>query len=212
MQEVKSQKSKMKNNRLKTVVNDKISSLKKAAPKANNKSSKNKNLKPFISSKKIQARVKQLARQINKDYAGKVPIFIGVLNGSFIFISDLVREVKLNVEIDFLKLSSYGDSKISSGEVRLLKDLNCQITGRDIIIVEDIIDSGLSIKFIRDLILAHQPETLEFCALLMKKGLSNLSFNIKYTGFEIDNKFVVGYGLDFAQKYRNLREIAILRN
>lgn len=168
------------------------------------------NLKPFISSEKIQGRVKELAQCISSDYAGKVPIFIGVLNGSFIFISDLVREVSIDVEIDFLKLSSYGDSKISSGEVKLLKDLNCQIEGRDIIIVEDIIDSGLSIKYIRDLVLTHNPSSLEFCTLLMKKGLSNLTFDIKYTGFEIDNKFVVGYGLDYAQKYRNLKEICIL--
>lgn len=172
----------------------------------------NKNLKTFISSKKVAARVKSLARKISNDYAGKVPIFIGVLNGSFIFISDLVREVTVDVEIDFLKLSSYGDSKISSGDVKLLKDLNCQIEGRDIIIVEDIIDSGLSIKYIRDMVLAQNPATLEFCTLLMKKGLSNLCFNIKYIGFDIENKFVVGYGLDYAQKYRNLKEIAILLN
>ncbi len=176
------------------------------------KSKKKNNLKPFISSKDISKRVKQIAKKINKDYADKVPIFIGVLNGSFIFISDLVRQVKLDVEIDFLKLSSYGDSKISSGEVKLLKDLNCQIDNRDIIIVEDIVDSGLSLKYIRDLVLSHNPTSLEFATLLMKRGLSNLEFNVKYVGFEIENKFVVGYGLDFAQKYRNLKEICILKN
>jgi len=173
---------------------------------------RNNNLKSFISSKDIDKRVKHIAKKISKDYAGKVPIFIGVLNGSFIFISDLVRQLKLDVEIDFLKLSSYGDSKISSGEVKLLKDLNCQIENRDIIIVEDIIDSGLSIKYIRDLVLSHNPASLEFAALLMKKGLSSLDFKIRYVGFEIENKFVVGYGLDFAQKYRNLKEICILKN
>ena len=170
------------------------------------------NLKPFISSKEIAKRVKQIAKEIGKDYSGKVPIFIGVLNGSFIFISDLVRRVKLDVEIDFLKLSSYGDSKISSGEVKLLKDLNCQIENRDIIIVEDIVDSGLSIKYIRDLVLSQKPASLEFVTLLMKKGLSKLDFDIKYIGFEIENEFVVGYGLDYAQKYRNLKEICILKN
>ncbi len=172
----------------------------------------NSNLKPYISKARIQERVKHIARKINKDYEGKVPIFIGVLNGSFIFISDLVRELKVDTEIDFLKLSSYGDSKISSGEVRLLKDLNCTIEGRDIIVVEDIIDSGLSIKYIRDLILSHKPASLEFVALLLKKGLSNLDFEIKYTGFRVPDKFVVGYGLDYAQKYRNLKEICILKN
>ena len=183
-----------------------------AKEKTEKKSSRKSNLKPFISSKDIDKRVKNIAKKINKDYAGKVPIFIGVLNGSFIFISDLVRQIKLDVEIDFLKLSSYGDSKISSGEVKLLKDLNCQIDNRDIIIVEDIVDSGLSIKYIRDLVLSHNPASLEFATLLMKKGLSNLDFKIKYVGFEIENKFVVGYGLDFAQKYRNLKEICILKN
>ncbi len=177
----------------------------------NKKDFNNKNLKAFITSARIIKRVKQLAKVINKDYKNRVPIFIGVLNGSFIFISDLVRAVKLDVEIDFLKLSSYGDSKISSGEVKLLKELNCQIEGRDIIIVEDIVDSGLSAKYIRNLVLQHCPNSLEFCTLLMKKGLSNLDFDIKYVGFEIENKFVVGYGLDYAQKYRNLKSIAVLK-
>ncbi len=169
-------------------------------------------LEPFIGEEKIRSRVKELAAQIDTDYAGKTPIFIGVLNGSFIFISDLVRAVSVETEIDFLKLSSYGDSKISSGQVRLLKDLNCTIDGRDIIIVEDIVDSGLSIKYIRDLVLSHQPASLQFVTLLMKRGLSNLDFDIKYIGFEIGSEFVVGYGLDYAQKYRNLKEICILKN
>jgi len=123
-----------------------------------------------------------------------------------------VRRVKLDTEIDFIKLSSYLDSKISSGNIKLLKQLNCTITNRDIIVVEDIIDTGLSVKYIRNLISRYKPASLEFAALLFKKGLSNLDFNIKYTGFKITNKFVVGYGLDFAQKYRNLKEIYILKN
>lgn len=173
-------------------------------------------LKPYISRTKISERVKKLASRISRDYRKKnssgVPIFIGVLNGSFIFISDLVRELKIDIEIDFLKLSSYGDTKISSGEVKMLKDLNCTIEGRDIIVVEDIVDSGLSLKYIRDLILSHNPASLEFAALLYKKGLSSLDFDVKYIGFKIPNKFVVGYGLDFAQRYRNLKEIFILKN
>lgn len=173
-------------------------------------------LKPYISKSKISRRVKRLASKISKDYRNRntngVPIFIGVLNGSFIFISDLVRELEIDAEIDFLKLSSYGDSKISSGNVKMLKDLNCTIDGRDIIVVEDIVDSGLSLNYIRDLILSHNPASLEFAALLYKKGLSNLDFAIKYIGFKIPNKFVVGYGLDYAQKYRNLKDICILKN
>ncbi len=174
-------------------------------------SSKN-GLNLYIDRLTINKRVRELADRISKDYKGKVPIFIGVLNGAFIFMSDLVRQVKLDTEIDFLKLSSYGENKISSGNVRLLKDINCPITDRDIIIVEDIIDSGLSIKFIRDLIAIHKPNSLEFASFLFKKGLSNLDFNIKYVGFKIPNKFVVGYGLDYAQKYRNLKSLYILKN
>jgi len=174
-------------------------------------SSKN-GLKLYIDRLTINKRVRELADRISKDYKGKVPIFIGVLNGAFIFMSDLVRQVKLDTEIDFLKLSSYGENKISSGNVRLLKDINCPIADRDIIIVEDIIDSGLSIKFIRDLIAIQKPNSLEFASFLFKKGLSNLDFNIKYVGFKIPNKFVVGYGLDYAQKYRNLKSLYILKN
>lgn len=168
-------------------------------------------LKSYISKTRIEKRVKKLARKISRDYKGKTPILIGVLNGSFIFISDLAREITVDLEIDFIKLSSYGDSKISSGEVKMLKELNAAVEGRDIIIVEDIVDSGLSVKFIRDLILTQKPASLEFVTLLFKKGLSSLDFKIKYIGFKIPNKFVVGYGLDFAQKYRDLKEIFILK-
>jgi hypoxanthine phosphoribosyltransferase len=169
-------------------------------------------LKLYIRSSKIQRRVKKIAQKISKDYKGKIPVVVGVLNGSFIFISDLVRELDIEVEIDFLKLSSYGESKISSGQVTILKELNCQIEGRDIIVVEDIVDSGVSVKYIRDVILANKPASLEFVSLLFKKGLSDLDFDIKYVGFKIPNKFVVGYGLDFAQKYRNLKHIYILKD
>lgn len=168
-------------------------------------------LKTYISEARIQKRVKKLARKISKDYKGRVPILIGVLNGSFILISDLSRAITVDLEIDFIKLSSYGDSKISSGEVKMLKELNCPIEGRDIIVVEDIVDSGLSVKYIRDLILSQNPASLEFVTLLFKKNISNLDFEVKYIGFKIPNKFVVGYGLDYAQKYRNLKEIFILK-
>jgi len=170
------------------------------------------NLKEYISKKKISKRISQLAKKINKDYKGKKPIFIGILNGSFIFLADLIREVKVECEIDFLKLSSYGDEKISSGEVKQLKELNCQIENRDIIIVEDIVDSGLSVKYIKDIILAKNPASLKFISLLFKKNTSNLDFRIDYVGFEIDNKFVIGYGLDFAQSYRNLNAVYVLHN
>lgn len=164
----------------------------------------------FIKHSVIKKRIKELANQINRDYKDSIPIFIGVLNGSFIFLSDLIREINIHCEIDFFKLSSYGDSKISSGEVKMLKDLNCEVKGRDIIIVEDIIDSGLSMTYIRKIIMNQKPRSFRVATLLFKKDVSNLKFKIDYIGFEIENKFVVGYGLDFAQKYRNLNGIYVL--
>jgi hypoxanthine phosphoribosyltransferase len=160
-----------------------------------------------ISETRIKKRVKELADQINKDYEGRVPIFIGVLNGSFIFFADLVRHIVLDCEVDFLKLSSYGDAKISSGDVRMLKELNCQVRDRDIIIVEDIVDSGLSIEFMKRLILREQPRSLKIAALLFKKEVARINFALDYVGFEIPTYFVIGYGLDYAQKVRNLRSI-----
>ena len=124
--------------------------------------------------------------------------------------SDLIREIKVNCEIDFLKLSSYGDSKISSGQVKTLKELNCELKGRDVIIVEDIIDTGLSMDFILKTIKSQKPESVRIASLLIKKGTPKFNFKIDYLGFEIENKFVVGYGLDFAQKYRNLKGIYVL--
>jgi hypoxanthine phosphoribosyltransferase len=161
----------------------------------------------FISEEKIRARIKEIAERINIDYAGKAPIFIGILNGSFIFLADLIREVNVDCEMDFFKLSSYGDSKISSGQVKMLKDLNCKVTDRDIIIVEDIVDSGLSIQFIKNLIDKENPKSLKFVSLLVKKGLQKIDFSIDYVGFEIPPDFVIGYGLDYAQKVRNLKAV-----
>ena len=161
----------------------------------------------YLSEEQIQRRVKEIAARINEDYRGKVPIFIGILNGSFIFFSDLVREISLDCEVDFLKLSSYGDAKISSGQVRLIKDLNCQVNGRDIIVVEDIIDSGLSIDFMKKLVMRENPASFAVVTLLLKKSVAKVSFPIDYVGFEIPPEFVIGYGLDYAQKVRNLKSI-----
>lgn len=167
-------------------------------------------LRIYIKPSEINARIKALADRINKDYENKIPIFIGILNGAFIFMSDLIREIKVNCEIDFLKLSSYGDSKISSGQVKTLKELNCDLKGRDIIIVEDIIDSGLSMEYILKSLKSQKPNSVKIASLLIKKGMPKFNFKIDYLGFEIENKFVVGYGLDFAQKYRNLKCIYVL--
>ncbi|MBI3586763.1 MAG: hypoxanthine phosphoribosyltransferase [Ignavibacteriales bacterium] len=162
---------------------------------------------PYLSAEQIKNRVKELAAQINKDYQGKAPIFIGILNGSFIFFADLIREITLDCEVDFLKLSSYGDAKITSGQVKLLKDLNCQVTGRDIIVVEDVIDSGLSIEFMKKIISKENPASVRVVTLLLKKSVAKVNFPIDYVGFEIPPEFVIGYGLDYAQKVRNLRSI-----
>jgi hypoxanthine phosphoribosyltransferase len=162
---------------------------------------------PFLTEEVIQTRIKVMAEQISQDYKEKIPIFIGVLNGAFIFLSDLIKNVSIDCEIDFFKLSSYGDSKISSGNVRLLKELNCDVNGRDIIIVEDIVDSGLSIKYIEKIFLKHTPKSMKVCSLLMKPESLKYDVKIDYIGFNIPGKFVIGYGLDYAQKFRNLRSI-----
>ena len=170
---------------------------------------KKQNFKIFISAENIQKRVKELGQQIAEDYKDRVPIFVGVLNGSFVFLADLIREVPVDCEIDFLKISSYGDEKISSGKVSLLKALDCEIEGRDLIVVEDIVDSGLSIQYMRKLILAQNPRSLKFITLLLKKRDNAIAAPIDYVGFKIPDKFVIGYGLDYKQKLRNLRAIYI---
>jgi len=162
---------------------------------------------PFLTEEVIQNRIKEMASQISQDYVGKIPIFIGVLNGAFIFLSDLIKNISIDCEIDFFKLSSYGDSKISSGNVRLLKELNCDVNGRDIIIVEDIVDSGLSIKYIEEIFAKHSPNSIKVCSLLMKPGSLKFDVKIDYIGFNIPSKFVIGFGLDYAQRFRNLRTI-----
>ncbi len=164
----------------------------------------------YLSEEKILQRVNELGKQISKDYEGKVPVFIGVLNGSFLFMSDLIKNVNVDCEIDFFKLSSYGDEKISSGKVKLIKELNCDVNGRDIIIVEDIVDTGLSIKFIEELMGQHKPASVKVVSLLVKPNSLRYNVKIDYIGFDIPSKFVIGYGLDYAQKYRNLKCIYVL--
>lgn len=161
----------------------------------------------YLSEEQIRNRVKELAARLNNDYHGKVPIFIGILNGSFIFFADLIREITVDCEVDFLKLSSYGDAKISSGQVHLLKDLNCQVEGRDIVVVEDVVDSGISMDFMKRLVMKENPASFRVVTLLLKKSVAKVDFPIDYVGFEIPPEFVIGYGLDYAQKVRNLKSI-----
>ncbi len=165
---------------------------------------------PLITEAEIQKRNAELGKQLSKDFKSKMPIFIGVLNGSFVFLADLIKNVNIKCEIDFFKLSSYGDEKISSGHVKLLKELNADITDRHVIIVEDIVDSGLSMKFIKEMMSKSKPASLSVVSLLVKPGSLKYDIKIDYIGFEIKDKFVIGYGLDYAQKYRNLRSIYVL--
>jgi len=160
----------------------------------------------------IDKRVNELGEQLSSDYNGRLPIFIGVLNGSVIFFADLIRNISIDCEVDFLKLSSYGDAKISSGKVTLLKDLNCQIESRDIVIVEDIVDTGLSIDYMKKLIGQHNPQSVKVVTLLHKAEATKYDVQLDYVGFKIPNKFVIGYGLDRSQKYRNLKSIYALTN
>jgi len=166
--------------------------------------------KLLFSEQQIQIRTEELAKQISNEYKHTIPVFIGVLNGSFLFMSDLIRYVTIDCEIDFFKLSSYGDEKISSGRVKLLKELNCDVNGRDIIIVEDIVDTGLSVKYIEKLFKKHKPKSMKVVSLLVKQDSLKYDLKIDYIGFNIPSKFVIGYGLDYAQKYRNLRSIYVL--
>jgi hypoxanthine phosphoribosyltransferase len=166
---------------------------------------------PLLTEDQIQKRIKELAEQISSDYKSSLPVFIGVLNGSFLFMSDLIRYLDINCEIDFFKLSSYGDAKISTGNVTLLKELNCEVNDRDIIIVEDIVDTGLSLKYIEELFAEKSPNSMKVVSLLVKPGSLKYNVKIDYIGFRIPDKFVIGYGLDFAQKYRNLRGIYVLK-
>jgi hypoxanthine phosphoribosyltransferase len=165
---------------------------------------------PYLTEEQIQARIAELASEINEEYKSKLPIFIGVLNGSFMFMSDLLKKITINCEMDFFKLSSYGDAKISSGKVKLIKELNADIRDRHLVIVEDIVDSGLSIKYIEELIAEHKPASMKVASLLLKPDSLKYDVKIDYIGFKIPSKFVIGYGLDYAQKYRNLPSIYAL--
>lgn len=164
----------------------------------------------FITYEQIQARLLLMGDQINKDFDGKKPIFIGVLNGAFIFLADLLRYVTIPCEIDFMKLSSYGDEKVSSGQVTELKEIDAKIEGRHVVLVEDIVDTGLSMKYLVEKIKKNNPESVSVITLLHKKEATVHDVQLDYVGFEIPNKFVLGYGLDYAQEGRNLPQIYII--
>jgi hypoxanthine phosphoribosyltransferase len=161
-----------------------------------------------VAEHELRARVEALGNDITKDYTGRPPLLVGVLKGAFVFMSDLSRAIDLPVEFDFMAVSSYGSATRSSGVVRIMKDLDLDLTGRDVLIVEDIVDSGLTLAYLRKNLAARLPASLEVCALLVKEGLQRVELDLKYVGFRIPPKFVIGYGLDVAERYRNLPYIA----
>ncbi|MDI3504042.1 MAG: hypoxanthine phosphoribosyltransferase [Candidatus Cloacimonadota bacterium] len=161
--------------------------------------------------RRIQTRIREIGQQINSDYDGKVPVVVGVLKGGFLFLGDLVRAITLPMEIDFLAISSYGAGTSSSGVVKIRKDIDIDLTDRDVIIVEDIVDSGLSLQYIKDYVWKHKPASLRTCVLLDKPEAHKIEISFDYVGFEVGNEFVVGYGLDYAERYRNLPYIGILK-
>ncbi len=164
----------------------------------------------LISEQEIQQRIEDLGSRIAKDYAGSKPILIGVLNGGFIFLADLIRYVNIDLEIDFIRISSYGDGRESSGHIKVLKPLSADIKDRAVLVVEDIIDSGLSVQFLENLMSAFGPTVLRFATLLNKPSKRQVDIKIDYIGFDIEDKYVVGYGLDDAQMKRNLRSIYVV--
>ncbi|MEX2100650.1 MAG: hypoxanthine phosphoribosyltransferase [Acidimicrobiia bacterium] len=161
-----------------------------------------------VAEDELRKRVLDLGREITADYAGRPPLLVGVLKGAFVFMSDLSRAIDLPVEFDFMAVSSYGSATRSSGVVRILKDLDLDLTGRDVLIVEDIVDSGLTLAYLRKNLAARDPASLEVCALLVKEGLQRVELDLRYVGFRIPPEFVVGYGLDVDERYRNLPFIA----
>ena len=166
----------------------------------------------MISAKQIAARVEELAREITAFFRGTDKlVVVGLLRGSFVFIADLVRELDLPVEVDVLEASSYGNAMQSSREVRILKDLRGEIGGRDVLVVEDIVDTGFTLSHVKTILMARQPHRLEVCALLDKPSRREVPIRATWTGFEIPDEFVVGYGIDFAQRNRNLPYIGKVR-
>jgi hypoxanthine phosphoribosyltransferase len=165
----------------------------------------------LIGAEELQAKVAELGQQISEDYRGRDPLLICLLRGAVVFLSDLIRVIDIPLEMDFMAISSYGDSTESSGVVRLVMDLKSNITGRNVLIVEDIVDSGRTLAYILDNLQTRRPADIKVCALLSKPSRREVQVELDYLGFEIPDKFVVGYGLDYAENYRNLPFIGVLK-
>lgn len=167
-------------------------------------------IKPLITAEEIDAKLAVLGKQITEDYQGKDLLLVGVLRGAFMVMADLARHIELTVEFDFMAVSSYGASTQTSGVVRILKDLDEEIEGRHVLIVEDIIDSGLTLNYLIKSLRVRNPASLEIAAMLLKEGIQRVPIDVRYVGFPIGPEFVVGYGLDYAGKYRNLPYIGVM--
>ena len=164
----------------------------------------------LIEEERLQARIRELGRELSSDYVGRELLLVGVLKGAVFFMADLMRSLSVPCEIDFMAISSYGASTDSSGVVRILKDLDINIENRHVLVVEDIIDSGLTLSYLVRNLESREPASLEVCALLTKTARREIEVDVRYLGFEIPNKFVIGYGLDFAERYRNLPYVGVL--
>jgi len=167
--------------------------------------------KILISEQEIEAKLTEMGAAITRDYAGRSLLLVGVLKGAFVVMADLARHIQLPLQFDFMAVSSYGAATKTSGVVRILKDLDHDLKDRDVLVVEDIVDSGLTLKYLLKNLAGRKPATLEVAALLRKEGIQQVPLDVRYVGFEIPNEFVVGYGLDFAEKYRNLPYIGTLK-
>ncbi len=169
-------------------------------------------IKELISAEKLDKRIQEMAAEISKDYANQELLMVGVLKGSFVFMADLIRHLNCDVEVDFMGTVSYGASTKSSGEVRITKDLEQSVAGRHVLLVEDIVDTGLTLRYLLDTLRNRQPASLRVCALLDKPARRRVRASLDYYGFIIPNAFVVGYGLDYAQKFRGLNFVGVLEN
>jgi hypoxanthine phosphoribosyltransferase len=165
----------------------------------------------LVPAEALERRVRELAADVSRDYASKDLVLIGVLKGAVFFLSDLMRQLEIPCEVDFMAVASYGSATKSSGVVRILKDLDAVIEGRDVLIVEDIVDSGLTLQYLLRNLAGRQPASLEVCALLIKPERRKVDLKTRYVGFEIPNRFAVGYGLDYDERYRNLPFVAALK-
>ncbi len=161
-------------------------------------------LREILSPEVISERVKELGRQITRDYQGGELVIVGILKGAFIFMADLVRAIDLPMEVDFIRLTSYGSADTSSGEVRITKDIEINVSGKDVVVVEDIVDTGLTLKYLRDVLKLHNTRSVKICCLIDKKERRAVDVEVDYVGFDVPRGFLVGYGLDYNERYRNL--------